>query len=120
MSRILLVDDEPLILEELKESLELEGLDVETAGSVDDAIGACDTTSFDAIVTDLKMPNGGGEGLLNSLKEKLSPIPVIVVSGHASEGSKNHAIELGASACFNKPVDVDTLIDKISEVTSDG
>ena len=118
MSRILLVDDEPLILEELKESLELEGLDVETAGSVDDAIGACNTTDFDAIVTDLKMPNGGGVDLLNNLKVKLSPIPVIVVSGHASEDSKDHAIELGASACFNKPVDVDTLLSKIEEITS--
>jgi len=47
--KILLVDDEPILVEELQEALELEGFDVDTSHSVDTALTACEATRYDLV-----------------------------------------------------------------------
>lgn len=111
--RILLVDDEPLIIEELQDAIEYEGMDVQTAGSVAEALSILDTQSFDIIITDLKMPNATGLDFLAALKERGSTSKAIVLSGHGAQSNKQEAKDLGAIACFAKPVDTDELIRKI-------
>lgn len=116
MRRILLVDDEPLVTEELQEALEFDGYDVETASSVASALEICDAASFDLVITDLKMPRLTGLDLLRALKTRADAPQVIVLSGHGAESNKLEATELGAAACFAKPVDTDVLIEKIETV----
>ncbi len=118
MRRILLVDDEPLLTEELQEALEFDGYEVETASSVDDALKIFDRSSFDLIITDLKMPRLTGLDLLRHLQGQTDPPRVIVLSGHGAESNKIEASELGAAACFAKPVDTDLLIEEIETVFS--
>lgn len=113
MSQVLIVDDEPLLREELAEALEMEGFDVSTADSVPDALSQMDGASFDTVVTDLKMPKFGGLDLLKRLNENNFKGIVVVVSGHGAESSRNKAMALGARACFAKPLDVDELIELI-------
>lgn len=113
MPQVLIVDDEPLLREELAEALEMEGFDVRTAESVPDALSKMDGVNFDTIVTDLKMPKIGGLELLEQLKKDNFTGNVVVVSGHGAESSRDKAMELGALACFAKPLDVDELIELI-------
>lgn len=116
---VLLVDDEPMVVEELQESLEFAGMAVSTAGSVPDALSLCDETSFDVIVTDLKMPGVGGLDLIKALRDRDDPARIFVVSGHGAESNRTDAISLGASECFAKPLDVDDLLEVIQKTHSD-
>lgn len=111
---ILLVDDEPLVREELMEALEFEGFDVQSVGSVAEALDACSETDFDVVITDLKMPTAGGLALLTALQKLEDPPMAFVLSGHGAERNRVEATELGAVDCFSKPVDPDALIETIS------
>lgn len=112
---ILLVDDEPLVREELMEALEFEGFEVQAVGSVADALQSCSNTSFDLIITDLKMPKAGGLELLTALQGMDNAPMAFVLSGHGAESNRIDATRLGAIDCFSKPVDPDYLIEKIVE-----
>ena len=113
MTHILIVDDEEMIREELRESLEFEDFGVTTAGSAIEALQICDDASFDVIVTDLKMPKMGGLEFLRNLRERKVEATVFVVSGHGAQTNEDEALGLGATACFSKPLDVDMLIEEI-------
>ncbi len=115
MTHVLIVDDEPLLREELQEALELEDLDVSVAESVPDALAQCAKVSFDAVVTDLKMPNIGGLELLRQLNQDGYQGAMFVVSGHGAESSREDAMALGALACFAKPIDTDELVEAIND-----
>lgn len=114
MTRILIVDDEPMLREELQESLEFEDFEVTQADGVNSALALCETNAFDAVVTDLKMPKRGGLELISELKCAGYPAKCFVVSGHGAESNRIEAERLGASACLAKPLDVDELIDAIN------
>lgn len=113
MTRILIVDDEPAIREELQEALELEDFQVTQAQDVNAALALCEANAFDVVVTDLKMPKRGGLELVNELKTSGYPAKCFVVSGHGAVSNRVKAVRLGASACLAKPLDVDELIDAI-------
>ena len=115
MARVLIVDDEPLLCEELLETLEFEGFDVMAAGSVNKALEHCDHSPFDVVVTDLKMPERGGLELLKELKSRNYPADIYVVSGHGADSNREQAKDLGATECFAKPLDTDELIDAINQ-----
>lgn len=112
-TKLLLVDDEPMLTEELQESLEFEGFVVDTANSVPSALEACERTRYNCVVTDLKMPHQGGLDLIRSLNEAGNPPVIFVLSGHGAETSRADALSLGAVECFAKPVDPDVLSDRI-------
>ncbi|MEM7212596.1 MAG: response regulator [Pseudomonadota bacterium] len=112
---ILLVDDEPMVREELMEALEFEGFDVEAVGSVADALEICATTAFDVIITDLKMPKAGGLDLLAALKDMNHRPLTFVLSGHGAQSNRVEAMNLGALECFSKPIDPDDLIEEIGK-----
>lgn len=114
--KILLVDDEPLVTEELQEALEFEGHDVEAVGSVPDALAACERGAFDLVITDLKMPQLGGLDLLRALQDRPGSPKVLVLSGHGAESNRTEAMNLGAEGCYSKPVDPDVLTDRIASM----
>lgn len=115
MAHILIVDDEPLLREELQESLELEDYEVSTAECAPDALDLCQTTSFDVVITDLKMPKMGGLELIRKLNEHDFSGEVIVVSGHGAESNRQEAMDQGALACFSKPLDIEQLIETLDQ-----
>lgn len=115
MTNVLIVDDEPLLREELQESLELEDFDVWAAGSVADALEIRSEIAFDVVVTDLKMPEQGGLDLIRKLQEDGFEGLVFVVSGHGADSNRADAMALGATECFRKPLDIEQLIETIQD-----
>lgn len=115
MTRVLIVDDEPLLCEELQETLEFEGFEVTAVNSVDSALHEVGAAEFDVVVTDLKMPERGGLELVEELKSRAYPATVYVVSGHGAETNKDRALALGVTDCFSKPLDTDVLIEAINQ-----
>lgn len=111
--RVLLVDDEPSFLEALAERMRMRGLDVSCATSGREALTAAETHVFDAVVLDLSMPGLDGLETLRRLLELHPDLQVMILSGRATVQTAVEATRLGAIDIFEKPTDVDTLVQRI-------
>ena len=78
---VLVVDDEAYVLESLTEILTGEGWTVHAAGGVDEARRLLGEVEAHVVVTDLSMAGGGGLAVLDEVRERGLPVPVIVLTG---------------------------------------
>jgi two-component system, NtrC family, response regulator HydG len=108
--KILVVDDEASARSGLSKLLEHEGYSVETAADGVLALGAVAENAPALIVTDLKMPNLDGMGLLAKLKEQGLEIPVIVTTAFGEVSVAVQAMRAGAEDYLTKPIDFDALL----------
>ena len=109
--RILLIDDEALVLEELAETFEFEGFKVSIAASGEEALEIPDIERVDVVISDLKMPGMNGIDLFKVLKNRPDfTAKVILLSGHGAQEERDTALELGIFACLSKPIDVVELV----------
>lgn len=105
-SRILLVDDEPAVLETATQLLEACGHAVTACTDGDAALRAFSAASgaFDAAIIDLTMPGLGGAELLRRLREKTPDLPVLVISGYTEhEGAADQLLASPRVAFLSKP-----------------
>jgi DNA-binding NtrC family response regulator len=102
--RLLLVDDEPLILEVLGEHFKAD-YDVETALSGADALGAIVRTRPDIVILDINMPRMNGLEVLKDIKQIDSSIAVIMVTANEQVSVAAEALRLGAFGYVPKPFD---------------
>jgi DNA-binding NtrC family response regulator len=111
-AHILIVDDDPALLEALPETLRLrmDGIDVETCDSAAGALARIESSDFDAIVTDIKMPGMDGLALLSSIKERRPGIPTLLITGHGERDLAVRALQGGAYDYISKPIDRDYFI----------
>lgn len=113
MERVLLVDDEVTFLEALSERLQIRGLEVVFATSGREALSAVEEQVFDAVVLDLSMPGLDGIETLRRLRQMRPELQVMILSGRATVQTAVEATRLGATDIFEKPTDVDTLVQRI-------
>ena len=113
MDRVLLVDDEVAFLEALAERLQTRGLEVVCARSGREALTAVEGQTFDAVVLDLSMPGLDGLETLRRLRQMQPELQVMILSGRATVQTAVEATRLGATDIFEKPTDVDTLVQRI-------
>jgi DNA-binding NtrC family response regulator len=102
--RVLLVDDEPAVLDTLARSLTGDGHEVVTAGSTRQAILELQRSSFDLMITDVVLGNGDGVDLLRAVQDRWPELLVVAMSGHGSIESAREAMNLGAFEFLPKPV----------------
>jgi CheY-like chemotaxis protein/glycine cleavage system H lipoate-binding protein len=112
---ILVVDDEPIILQSCKRILNESGYDVETAPDGDDALKKITIGKFDLVLLDLKMPGMGGLTLLNRIKDYSPNIEIIVMTGYPSVQTVKYAIKSGAYDYIPKPFKPDTINEAASK-----
>lgn len=105
MKRLLLVEDEDIILKALKRLLERNRYEVHCAGSVQEAL-TYKLHSFDLILADLRLPGDLGTALI----APADPIPVVIMTSHASVRSAVDAMRHGAIDYIAKPFDHDELL----------
>ncbi len=108
-TRILIVDDEAGMREFLRIFLEREGFQVESAQDGQEALRAAKKTSFDLIISDLKMPRMDGVSLLQGLCKFQPEVPVILMTAYASADSAIEAMKLGAYDYLTKPFRVEEI-----------
>lgn len=110
---VLIIDDEPDILELMEEEFRYCGYTTLTAMSGNDAVAILEKSHVDIVVSDYKMPNGNGMVVLDYVNkiEKNRPL-FYFVSGQA-DVSIEDAIKAGAKKFFTKPFDLDELIQQI-------
>lgn len=120
--KILIIDDENLILMTTALLLKHIDMDVVTANSGLEGIALAGREKPDIILLDIMMPQMDGWGVLSRLRADngLSGTPVILFSGDDAANSREKALEMGVSAVFEKPFDSIELINTINGLIEKG
>ncbi len=100
--RILVVDDEPILLKGLRFSLEQEGYEVETAVDGKEAYDKILANSYDAVILDLMLPGMDGLEVCKKVREK-SMVPILMLTAKDDDSSKVLGLEYGADDYITKP-----------------
>ena len=110
---ILVVDDNANIREVLLVILSGSGYRCESAKNGLDAMQRVRQSRFDAVVTDLEMPEMDGIALTREIRQQFSSLPVMVMTGHSDEEYRESAFRAGAKEFLSKPFDISDLIKKL-------
>ena len=114
--KILVVDDEGIVLDSCRRVLEEDGFDVLLVTSADKAISAIEDEEPSVLLMDVKMPLRDGMDLMREVKERWPSIPIIVMSGYHTTETIEEANKMGASAFINKPFTPDELLETVQKV----
>lgn len=120
--RILIVDDDPAGTEVLRHLLEIEGLDAVEANDATDAWAQLQAQRFDALVTDIAMPEFDGYALLARVRADphLQQLPVIAFTGAGRAVDAKRTREAGFDAHLSKPLQLDDLLRTLRAVLRAG
>lgn len=119
MKTILVIDDDKVTLEILKQALSKEGYDVLAVGTGKEGLDAYRKKPVDLIITDLLMPGTSGLAVIEKLKQEFSSVTIFAITaGTSGEGNDflHMAQVLGAKRTFRKPLDCGDLIKAVNEV----
>ena len=108
--KILVVDDDAIVIKSCRRILEAEGFEVTTVPSADEALEAIRTSDFDLLLIDVKMPKHDGMYLMREIKKNLPEIPTIIMSGYPTPETIAEVLKLGATLFIPKPFKPDELI----------
>jgi two-component system, NtrC family, response regulator PilR len=103
---LLVVDDEPDLRTLYELTLLREGYDIETAGSVEEALLHLKDRTYSAVITDMRLPDGTGLDLLRRLEETGRREKAIVITAYGSAENAVEALKAGAYDYLTKPVDL--------------
>ncbi len=110
--RVLIVDDDPALLQALPQALQLRMAEatVETADSAAVALDRIAARDYDAIVTDIKMPGMDGLALLAEIRRRQPDTPILIITGHGEYDLSVRALRAGAYDFIQKPIDRDRFV----------
>ena len=118
--RILLVEDDPLIVEGLSELLEAEGYEVVSAadqdGAIASALNPADGTAPDLVLLDLTLARGNGFAVCSAVKAARPNLPVIVLTASVDEVNTVTGLSLGADDYVAKPFRPRELVARVAAV----
>jgi len=106
---VLLVDDEPDILELLELALRKMGLDVDRAGNMREALTKLAAHPYDLCLTDMRLPDGDGLQVVQHIAQRNLDVPVAVITAHGNMENAVTALKAGAFDYLSKPVSLDQL-----------
>src|SRR5437879_7513280 len=106
---VLIVDDEPDLLELVSLTLSRMSLQTRTAPDIDTARRLLKTERFDLCLTDMRLPDGDGLELVAWIQENKASVPVAVITAHGNVESAVRALKLGAFDFVSKPLDLGVL-----------
>jgi signal transduction histidine kinase/DNA-binding response OmpR family regulator len=107
--KILVVDNEPRMVDSLKTLLSMEGYDVVGENDSNEVVSIIDNSEFDLVIADIKMPGLNGIELLRRVRRKDPHMGVILITGYASLETAKDAIDEGAFGYLTKPLELDEL-----------
>jgi DNA-binding NtrC family response regulator len=101
--KVLVVDDEPVVLQSCRRVLAEEGYDVETAAAGREGMRLALARNFDLVLTDLRMPDLDGMCLVRTLRQERPQTAVVIITGYGTVTSAVEALKLGVSDYLEKP-----------------
>jgi len=115
-SLVYIVDDDPVVLESVRNSLHSVGMLVHTYHSAEQFIPDFCPNNAACLIVDLQMPGMTGMELIEWLRARRIEMPVIVLSGHGNIPAVVESMKLGAAEFLEKPVDDRVLITRVREL----
>jgi DNA-binding response OmpR family regulator len=113
--RILVVDDEPAIVDAVAYALRREGFDVETASDGVEALEAARARPYDVLVLDLMLPGLSGMDVCRSLRAE-SDVPILMLTARDAEVDRVVGLELGADDYVTKPFSLVELVSRVRAI----
>lgn len=115
--RIIVVDDEEIVLSLIRDTFEEEGYAIKTASNGEDALKLTIDETFDLLITDIRMPGMDGIELVRRVREKQPDIGVIFMTGYANLNSAKNAIKQGAFDYIMKPFEIAEIRKAVKDAT---
>ena len=114
--RILIIDDDKLVLSTFKQILELEGYTVDTAETGRKAIEKLDAGFYNLALIDIRLPDMEGTQLLTAVRDTVPKMVKIIVTGYPSLENAKEAVNKGADGYIVKPIlDMNTLLSTVKK-----
>ena len=113
---VLVVDDNDCIRETLTILLSRRGYRCESAANGIEAMQKAKQSHFDAVITDLQMPEMDGIALTRELRQHFSDLPVLIMTGHPDGSLVESAITAGAREVISKPFSISDLIMRLQRM----
>lgn len=114
--KILVVDDERIVLNSCKRVLEAGGFEVFPVTCAQKALTTLEEEEFSLVLIDVKMPERDGMYLIEEVKKKWPDMPMIVMSGYDIPETIEEAAKIGAPIFIAKPFTPDELLAKVHQV----
>ena len=115
MARVLVVDDEKLIVKGIRFSLEQDGFEVDCAYDGEEAIELAKKTEYDIVLLDVMLPKHDGFEVCQAIRE-FSDMPVIMLTARGDDGDKVRGLDMGADDYLPKPFNPRELLSRIRAV----
>lgn len=103
-TRVLVVDDDPVVCKSFDRVLSGKGYAVVTAGNGEEALRKIAAEAYDAVFTDIKMPGMDGIAVAEQIRAQRPWLPVVIVSGYATDQNEARAKSAGVRAVLHKPL----------------
>ncbi len=113
--KILVIDDEKLIRDVVKEYLQLDGFAVDEAGNGDDAIQLCLQNDYNLVIMDIMMPKKDGYQAVREIK-KVKDVPILMLSARGEEFDKLIGFDLGIDDYVTKPFSPKELVARVKAI----
>ncbi len=113
---ILIIDDEPLMRMSMVDALKVVGYEVQEASTGSEGLDCLQTTPFDLVITDLRLPGADGLQIVSKCKERWPDTEVIVITAHGSVDTAVDAMKSGAYDYITKPFSMDELLLSVERV----
>jgi two-component system, OmpR family, response regulator QseB len=115
--RILVVEDDAMLLDGLKVGLGIHGFTVDAVASCGDARAALTTAEFDAVVLDLMLPDGSGLDILRELRRRQDATPVLLLTAKDTVADRIGGLDTGADDYLGKPFDLDEVAARLRAIS---
>jgi DNA-binding NtrC family response regulator len=112
---VLLIDDEEEFVSTLEERLRSRGFSAHAVTSGDQALPLMETTRFDVVVADFKLPGTGGAEILSMIKKKYPDVLTVLITGHGSGHGELEDLPEGVFEILLKPFSLDKLLEIIGK-----
>ena len=113
MGHIGIIDDDALVREGLRDCMESAGYSVETFGSAEEFLGSMSAHQTSCLILDIQLPGISGLELQARLGGTQNQVPIVFVTAHGTEVSRERAICNGAAALLSKPVRREELLNVV-------
>jgi CheY-like chemotaxis protein len=114
--RILVLDDDPIVVESVKRLLSAEGYAVMAVERGEEAVGMFSTDGFDLLITDIRLPDMNGLDVLREARERSPGMDVVIITGYPSLEDAREAERLGAFEYMEKPFQPEFLVNVAKRV----
>jgi two-component system cell cycle response regulator DivK len=115
MTKVLVVEDNPLNMELVVEILNAHGFMVDEAIDGENALKKMETEYYDLVLMDIELPGLDGVEITKLIKEKYKKVPVIALTSYAMKGDRERFLAAGFDEYLSKPLDIKAFIKRLEK-----